>query len=68
MLALGVACWPRGEGTVARLRVMLIYNLLATAGPGYLRFAGESEGKPLLPALAVHAMLTILFTAVCLKH
>jgi hypothetical protein len=47
---------------------MLIYNLLATAGPGYLRFAGESEGKPLLPALAVHAMLTILFTAVCLKH
>ena len=68
LLALGVACWPRVEGTILRLRAMLIYNLLATAGLGYLRFSGQSVGKLLLPALAVHAVLAILFVGAWLKH
>jgi hypothetical protein len=68
LLALSVACWPRGEGTILRLRVTLIYNLLATAGLGYLRFSSQSVGRLLLPALAVHAVLTIFFIGACLKH
>jgi len=68
LLSLGVACWPRIEGTIPRLRAMLIYNLLATAYLGYLRFSSQSVGKLLLPALAAHAMLAILFVGVWLKH
>ena len=68
LLGLGVACWPRAEGTIPRLRAMLIYNLLATAGLGYLCFSTQSVGKLLLPALAVHAVLTILFLGVWHKH
>ena len=68
LLLLGVACWPRVEGTIPRLRAMLIYNLLATAYLGYLRFSSQSVGKLLLPALAVHAGLAILFVGAWLKH
>jgi len=68
LLSLGVACWPRIEGTIPRLRAMLIYNLLATAYLGYLRFSSQSVGKLLLPALAVHAVLAILFIGAWLKH
>jgi hypothetical protein len=67
LLALGVACWPRVEGTILRLRAMLIYNLLATAGLGYLCFSSQSVGKLLLPALAVHAVLAVLFVGAWLK-
>jgi hypothetical protein len=67
LLLLGVACWPRVEGTIPRLRAMLIYNLLATAGLGYLRLDSQSVGKLLLPALAVHAVLAILFVGAWLK-
>ena len=67
LLLLGVACWPRVEGTIPRLRAMLIYNLLATAGLGYLRLGSQSVGKLLLPALAVHAVLAILFVGAWLK-
>jgi hypothetical protein len=42
---------------------MLIYNSLATGYLGYLRFGGQSVGKLLLPALAAHAVLAILFIA-----
>src|SRR5207244_96880 len=37
-------------------------------GLGYLRFSSQSVGKLLLPALAVHAVLAILFVGVWLKH
>ncbi|PYJ68999.1 MAG: hypothetical protein DME76_10450, partial [Verrucomicrobia bacterium] len=67
LLSLGVACWPRVEATIARVRAMLIYNLVATAYLGYLRFGSESVGKLLFPALAVHAVLAILFVGVWLK-
>ncbi|HEY4255870.1 MAG TPA: hypothetical protein VGM66_01490 [Candidatus Udaeobacter sp.] len=68
LLALGVACWPRGEAIIPRLGAMLIYNLLATAYVGYLRFGSQSVGKLLLPALAVHTVLTILFIGAWFKH
>ena len=68
LLSLGVACWPRTEATIPRLRAMLIYNLLVTAYLGYLRFGSQSVGKLLLPALAVHAVLAILFVGACFKH
>ena len=68
LLLLGVACWPRVDGTIPRFRGMLIYNLLATAGLGYLRFSSQSVGKLLLPTLAVHAVLAILFVTVWLKN
>jgi hypothetical protein len=61
LLALGVACWPRVEATVPRLRAMLIYDLLVTVCLGYLRFGSESVGKLLPLAFAVHAGLAILF-------
>jgi hypothetical protein len=67
LLLLGGACWPRVEGIMPRLRAMLIYNLLATAGLVYLRFSSQSIGKLLLPALAVHAALAILFVGAWLK-
>jgi hypothetical protein len=68
LVLLGIACWPRVESNVLRLRAMLIYNLLATAYLGYLRFGSESVGKLLLPAIAVHAVLAILFGGVSFKH
>ena len=68
LLSLGVACWPRVEATIARVRAMLIYNLLVTAYLGYLRFGSKSIGKLLLPALVVHAVLAILFIGARLKH
>jgi len=68
LVLLGIACWPRVESNVLRLKAMLIYNLLATAYLGYLRFGSESVGKLLLPAIAVHAALAILFGGVSFKH
>jgi hypothetical protein len=56
------------EATVPRLRAMLIYNVLTAVYLGYLCFGRESIGKLLLPAFAVHAVLTILFVGVAFKH
>jgi hypothetical protein len=67
LLLLGVACWPGVEGTTPRLQAMLVYNLLATAGLGYVRLSSQSVEKLLLLALAVHVVLTILFLGVWLK-
>ena len=68
LLLIGIACWPRIEATVPRLRAMLVYNLLATVYLGYIWFGSESVGKLLLPAIAVHAVPAILFIGVSFKH
>jgi hypothetical protein len=68
LVLFGIACWPRIESNVRRYRSMLIYNLLATAYLGYLYFGSESVGKLLLPAIAVHTALAILFGGVSFKH
>jgi hypothetical protein len=68
LLLLGIACRPRVEGNVLHLLAMLIYNVLTTVYLGYLRFSSESIGILLLPAIAVHAVLAILFVGVWFKR
>ena len=67
LLLLGIVCWPRVGPIVPRLRVMLIYNVLAATYLGYLCFGAESVGRLLLPAIAVHTVLAILFIGVWFK-
>jgi hypothetical protein len=68
LLLLGIACWPRVEATVPRLRAMLIYNLSAATYLGYLLFGSDSVGQLLLPAFAIHAVLAVLFIGVSFRH
>ena len=56
LIALGVACWP---GRTA-LCGMLTYSALATAYLAYLGIRGHWVGPLLWPAVALHAVLTIL--------
>jgi len=58
-MGLGVACWP---GRVAdwALRGMLTYSSLATLYLVVLGFRREWVGELLWPAVAVHAILTVL--------
>jgi hypothetical protein len=46
----------------------LTYSTLATVYLIYLGLGGESSGKLLWPAVAVHAVLTILLTRAGLKE
>lgn len=62
LIALGLACWPgrdMGNGAGA-LRAMLVYSLLATLYLAYLGAGGEWTGVLLWPAVAVHALLSVL--------
>jgi len=59
MLALGIACWPMPQPTLAALRALLIYNLLTTPYLAWQLVRGAT-GKALAPALAVHAILAVL--------
>ena len=56
LIALAVACWP---GRTA-LCAMLTYSVLATAFLAYLGIRGHWVGPLLWPAVAAHAVLTIL--------
>ena len=56
LIALGIACWP---GRTA-LCGMLTYSVLATLYLLYLGIRGQWIGPLLWPAVAVHAVLTIL--------
>jgi hypothetical protein len=63
LLALGLACWPAAQAqsrTVAALRAMLIYSLLATIYLLYLGTTGHLVGWLLWPAIAFHAASTLL--------
>ena len=55
LIALGVACWP---GTP--FAGMLIYNASVTLYLAYLGFADGLTGVFLWPAVALHAVLSIL--------
>jgi hypothetical protein len=68
LLLLGVVCWPWIGPIVPRVRAMLIYNVLVATYLGYLRLGAESVGRLLLPAIAVHTVLAILFIGVWFKH
>jgi len=68
LLALGVACWPRVEATLPALRAMLAYNCLVTSCLFYLWIGGVFVGRLLIPAIAVHAVLTVLLARAWLKY
>ena len=55
LIALGIACWP-GPPLVG----MLIYSAAVTVYLAYLGFAGGFAGAFLWPAVALHAVLSIL--------
>ena len=59
LIALGVACWPYGTGARA-LCGMLTYSALVTLYLFYVAIGGEWVGPLLWPAVAVHAILTLL--------
>jgi hypothetical protein len=59
LIALGIACWPARLGTWA-LSGLLTYSLLATLYLIYLGLGRQWAGELLWPAVAVHAVLTIL--------
>jgi hypothetical protein len=55
LIALGVACWP-GPARVG----MLVYSAAVTFYLLYLGIRGEWVGPLLWPAVALHAVLTLL--------
>ncbi len=55
LIALGVACWP-GPPLVG----MQTYSALATVYLAYVGIRGEWAGPLLWPAVALHAVLTLL--------
>ena len=63
LLSLGAVCWlsRRAANELAVLPAILTYNLLVTMYLASLGFGGESVGILLWPAVAIHAVLTLLF-------
>jgi hypothetical protein len=62
LIALGIACLPG-----LALLGMLTYSALATAYLAYVGIRGEWVGLLLWPAVAVHAVLTLLLARAWLK-
>ncbi|HTF35282.1 MAG TPA: hypothetical protein VK714_16485 [Myxococcota bacterium] len=63
LISLGLACWPGREparGVRAPLPAMLIYNLFAALYLGYVGIRGEEVGSLLWPAVAFHAVMTLM--------
>jgi len=60
LLSLGFACWPGKEATRAALGGMATYGLFVTLYLVYLGIRGEWAGPLLWPAVALHAVLTLL--------
>jgi hypothetical protein len=56
LVALGIACWPGRPALCG----MLTYSVLATLYLLYLAIRGQWVGPLLWPAVAAHAVLTIL--------
>ncbi len=70
LIGLGIACWPSRDirGSAARaLCGMLTYSSLATLYLAYLGIGGEWVGRLLWPAVAAHAVLTILLARALFK-
>ena len=63
LFGLVFACWPdrqKSFSSTAAFRGMLIYNALIAAYLAYLGIAGHLGGVLLWPAVAVHAIVTVL--------
>ena len=57
LISLGVSCWP------GRQRIgMFTYSAAVTLYLAYVGFAGSLTGILLWPAIALHAILTVLLT------
>lgn len=63
LLSLGLACWTGIDSARVRasaLRALLAYNLLTTLYLAFLGLAGQSIGRLLWLAVALHAGMTFL--------
>jgi hypothetical protein len=63
LLALAMACWPRGgtaEAPVAARSALLLFSALTAAYLLYLGFAGQLIGVLLWPAAVTHLVFAIL--------
>jgi hypothetical protein len=58
--SVGFACWPGKQATSAALCGMATYGLLVTLYLSFLGIRGEWVGPLLWPAVALHAVLTLL--------
>jgi hypothetical protein len=63
LLSLGLVCWVgrRDTNKIAALTAMLTYNSLVTAYLAFLGFGRELVGVLLWPAIAIHAVLALMF-------
>jgi hypothetical protein len=65
LLALALACWPRGSSDSKRARLAFLgFSLLTTVYLAYLGVGGQLAGLLLWPAVVLHAVLTILLVRV----
>ena len=64
LLGLGIACWPNWTALCG----MLTYGTLVTVYLTYLGIRGERVGPLLWPAVALHAVLTLLLGRVWFKR
>jgi hypothetical protein len=60
LLSLGLACWSGNTPSLAAIRGMTVYNVLAAAYLAYLGVFGEWVGVLLWPAVVLHAILSLL--------
>ena len=63
LLALGLACWPSGERGLSgspAFRAMLAYNVLVALFLAYLCVVVHVGGVLLWPAVALHAVVSLL--------
>jgi hypothetical protein len=67
LIALGLGCWP-GRDARGAFGGMLSYSLLATLYLGYLGIGGEWVGILLWPAIALHAVVTILLARAWFRY
>jgi hypothetical protein len=60
LVALAIACWPGSGPSRAALCGMATYGSLVTLYLSFLGIRGEWSGPLLWPAVALHALLTLL--------
>ena len=66
LVSLGLACWPKrnlANNFAPAFRAMLTYSLMVTIYLGYLGVVEHLAGILLWPAVAAHAVLTLLLVA-----